>query len=581
MSLNFRKGFTLIELITVIAVMGTLVGVSATSYNGYRDMAEKEEAKLAIQQVKNAVDNYYSANEIYPTLPDLSNQPTPDTTTTDSAGQTVVNKGYSEINIDELINQRFLQEEPKLKDGQFFAIHYNGLVTVEEEYTTSLIIENGLTIVPKKDNNTLDFVVHTDTNKNVSKVVVTETTSNGGSLSGASSVVATKGNDGKYTGKIKLATATPGAKYFKATITYSDGTVVVNASIEYAMSADSINEKPYWISNPSASKADNIKINPQIASVRKTDNSIVLDWTNNPIESYTYMISAYEITKTYTDNDGKEVSEKIMISKGMSGKSMTVYEDTEIQGGKTYKYTIKAYSNGNGLETENYIQATVQSNSYKDTTPYFYNVTKNNYQASSAETIMFNLGDKEGITLGKNAYGLDGAAKVKVHVGQVSDGKLIPTKNGAYYTTYELTSANIVATEKKTIQDSSGKKVDIDVATYALSVEVLDDYIVYWIEVIDNRTYRTYFYYNSELKQESSETLEQAEDRRTVTSKTHPDDSYKNLNEDKKLEELKNNKWSIMRGLRKIHEDSFIDDSKLDRTKSTQYKLYNGKIYLP
>ena len=543
MRLRSKKAFTLVELITVIAVLGTLVGVSSTSYNGYREMAKKEEQKLSIQQVKNAVDNYYKTNELYPTIP-LSKQPSPET---EVGG--VVYQGYSEIDIQMLIKERYLQESPDLQPGQFFAVHYNGLVTIEDAFSDSLIIENGEIIVAKKTDNTLSVSVHTDntdSGRKATKVVVNEVDSTGNTIKGTASM-GNRGSDGVFNGTIKV-TSTPGTKYFRAKITYNDGTTVIkDASMQYAMDAESVTDQTYWVYENS--EKDNVKKDVK-AGIKDSDvkgNQVTIDWSDKEIESYNYLITHFKIVRT--GSDGSTVTyDNIKERK---------FVDTAVQGGVTYRYKITAYSNS--MPTVNVLYDDVTTKSYQDTLAYFFNVTKNDYQASLAETIMFNVGDKEGIK------------SVKLHIGTVVDGELVPTKTGAKYTTYILGENNRRYAETRTIRDAYGNDVPIDVYTYSFPVEVADDYIVYWVEIEDMNTYKTYCYYNPDRKQASNETAEEAEEKRTVivkgTSANHP-----GTNKDKN--------WCIMRGLVKIHEDSFIDDSKIDNANSN-YKLYDGKVYLP
>lgn len=561
MKFKFKKGFTLIELIAVIAVMGTLVGVSATSYTGYREMAEREDQKMSIQLVKNAVDNYYSANELYPTDP-IAKQPSPDTTGADGT----VYKGYSAIDLNLLVKERFLQEAPKLKDGQVFVVHYNGLVTIEENHGDSFIVEGGAVVVERKTGDKIDFVVYTDTSngKSASSVVVTELNTNGAAI--GTSVTATKGSNGQFTGSIKLNDGNPGPKQFRATIKYGTQSVVLESSIQYAMSAESITSAPYWF-DKNITKGD--KPVPLPAKyITVATNSITIDWNTSDvgIESFGYIITDFEITKKWTDADGShtvvitpaEVRKNVAENGGQNRK----YVDTEIKGGITYSYEVTAISNS--LRSKNVLTVNpTKTLAYTDTLPYFYNITKNDYKASYGETIMFNVGDKEGI---KNVY---------VHVGTVKNGTLVPVnkEGNQFYTTYKLDeNTNRRYAEKRKITDAYNKQVDVDVYTYFLPVEVADDYIVYWIEIEDQRTHTVYAYYNPAIQQATGETVEQAEDKRTVLSKNKPSVAANS----------KDDKWSVMRGLVKIFDDPYVDDSKIDKTYAgTKFKLYNGKVYLP
>lgn len=562
MKFKFKKGFTLIELIAVIAVMGTLVGVSATSYSGYREMAEREDQKMSIQLVKNAVDNYYSANEIYPTDP-IAKQPSPDTTGADGT----VYKGYSAIDLNLLIKERFLQEAPKLKDGQVFVVHYNGLVTIEENHGDSFIVEGGAVVVERKTGDSIDFVVYTDNSngKNATSVTVVEINDKGTAIGTA--VTAIKGSNGQFTGAVKLKDGNPGPKQFRATIKYGTQSVVLESSIQYAMSAESITSAPYWF-DKNITKGDKPVPLP-VNNITIATDSITINWntTDVGIESFGYIVTDFEITKKWTEGN---VNHTVVITPAEVRKNIAEnggqnrrYVDTEIKGGITYTYEITAISNS--LRSKNVLTVNPgkKTLAYVDTPSYFYNITKNDYKASYGETIMFNVGDKEGI---KNVY---------VHVGTVKNGTLVPVnKEGTqFYTTYKLDeTTNRRYAEKKKITDAYNKQVEIDVYTYFLPVEVADDYIVYWIEIEDQRTHTVYAYYNPTIQQGTTETVEQVEDRRTVVSTTKPSVTAGS----------KDDKWSVMRGLVKIFDDPYVDDSKIDKTYAgTKFKLYNGKVYLP
>ena len=65
-SLKNKKGFTLIELMVVIVVLGVLSAAAVPLYLGYRDDARRSEAKGAMAAVITAMNYYYQNNEMYP-----------------------------------------------------------------------------------------------------------------------------------------------------------------------------------------------------------------------------------------------------------------------------------------------------------------------------------------------------------------------------------------------------------------------------------------------------------------------------------------------------------------------------------
>lgn len=64
----FKKeyGFTLVELIVVIAVIGILASISFVGYIGAKERAREEKAATNAQVVKKVAESYYSRNNIYP-----------------------------------------------------------------------------------------------------------------------------------------------------------------------------------------------------------------------------------------------------------------------------------------------------------------------------------------------------------------------------------------------------------------------------------------------------------------------------------------------------------------------------------
>lgn len=64
--MNFRKGFTIVELAIVISVIGILAAVTVVSYNGAQQRAEYSRAQTDMKHINDAIDIYRSQTGSYP-----------------------------------------------------------------------------------------------------------------------------------------------------------------------------------------------------------------------------------------------------------------------------------------------------------------------------------------------------------------------------------------------------------------------------------------------------------------------------------------------------------------------------------
>ena len=68
---TIRKGFTLIELMIVIAIVGILSVIALPQYNNYVARAQATEAISILGASKSAIAEFYSSNGRYPTQAEL------------------------------------------------------------------------------------------------------------------------------------------------------------------------------------------------------------------------------------------------------------------------------------------------------------------------------------------------------------------------------------------------------------------------------------------------------------------------------------------------------------------------------
>ena len=62
-----KKGFTLVELLVVISIIGTLVAILLPNFMGARERAKDAQKIQDAYAIKNALRMYYNDNQAYPT----------------------------------------------------------------------------------------------------------------------------------------------------------------------------------------------------------------------------------------------------------------------------------------------------------------------------------------------------------------------------------------------------------------------------------------------------------------------------------------------------------------------------------
>lgn len=67
MKMQMQKGFTLIELMIVVAIIGILASVALPAYQDYTKRSHVSEGLALAAGAKTAVTEYYSSNGVWPT----------------------------------------------------------------------------------------------------------------------------------------------------------------------------------------------------------------------------------------------------------------------------------------------------------------------------------------------------------------------------------------------------------------------------------------------------------------------------------------------------------------------------------
>ena len=87
--MNAQKGFTLIELMIVVAIIGILAAIAIPAYTDYTARAKVSEAVVALASAKASVSEYFTSQGVMPTDASLAG------INTAPAGSYVASIGYS------------------------------------------------------------------------------------------------------------------------------------------------------------------------------------------------------------------------------------------------------------------------------------------------------------------------------------------------------------------------------------------------------------------------------------------------------------------------------------------------------
>lgn len=63
---NNKRGFTLVEMLVVIAVLGIIAGIGIGKYTGFLEISKFKTDMVALEQLNYMMNNFYDLQEIYP-----------------------------------------------------------------------------------------------------------------------------------------------------------------------------------------------------------------------------------------------------------------------------------------------------------------------------------------------------------------------------------------------------------------------------------------------------------------------------------------------------------------------------------
>lgn len=113
---NLQKGFTLIELMIVVAIIAILAAIAIPAYQNYLIRAQVSEGAVLTDGAKTALAEYYSNHGVFPTHPTSAGLP--------SAATSISGKYVTQVDISNsgIIEATFGGQANKAISGSVFAL---------------------------------------------------------------------------------------------------------------------------------------------------------------------------------------------------------------------------------------------------------------------------------------------------------------------------------------------------------------------------------------------------------------------------------------------------------------------------
>jgi general secretion pathway protein G len=128
-----NRGFTIVELLIVIVVIGILAGLVITTYNGIQQKARNTERTTDLKTLQAQLEAYFAENDShYPSLTDLNTQPA-----TGTWWITTNMKGMDKETLRDPSNSRYqLASTPTAKQYSYQVFQSDGTTSCETDDTT-------------------------------------------------------------------------------------------------------------------------------------------------------------------------------------------------------------------------------------------------------------------------------------------------------------------------------------------------------------------------------------------------------------------------------------------------------------